>query len=164
MKWLNRSLLVPCMLWGCKHFLSSGWCGFWIWFGWSAKGRRHSLSIREYLFHMSPAKRKPTSFGPASGPTLHLPTAMNWQYSRIAFLYMFIFWKSLKLVRAFTAISWSLLPRHTMRRQSNPVIFPKVLKLRLTIFNSLKLLTFNKQLCIPLAPSATSSNLSSRPF
>lgn len=105
MTWLNRSLLVPCLLCGCKHFLSSGWCGFLIWFGWRAKGRQHSFSVTEYLFHMSHAKWKATSFW--SCIRTNFPLANSDELT--------VFWdcfslhvhllqeKSLKLVRALTS-------------------------------------------------------------
>lgn len=149
MKLLNRPLLVPCLLCGCKHFLSSGWCGFLIWFGWSAKGRHHSFSITEYLFHMSHAKWKAASFWSCIRTNFPLANSNELTVLWNCFsLHVHLQKKSLKLVRKLTSISWSLLSRHTIRRQSNPVIFPEVLKLRLTILNSLKLFASNKQLCI----------------
>lgn len=166
MKWLNRPLLVPCLLCGCKHFLSSGWCGFLIGFGWSAKGRRHSSSTTEHLFHMSHAKRKATSFWSYIRTNSPLANSNEltvlWEFFS---LHVYLLQeKSPKLVRALTSNLMEFAAKAWNEKTVNAVIFSEVLKLCLRVFNILKLFASIKQLCIPLAPCTTRSNLSSCPF
>lgn len=105
MKWLNRPLLVPCLLCGWKHFLSSRWCGFLIWFGWSAKGRCHSFSITAYLFHMSHAKLKATSFWSCIRTNSPLANSdeLTLLWDCFSLRVNLLQEKSLKLVRALTS-------------------------------------------------------------
>lgn len=70
--------------------------------------------------------------------------------------------KVLKLVRALSSNLMESAAKAFNEKTVKPSDLPR-LKLCLTIFNSLKFFASNKQLCNPLAPSATSSNLSSCP-
>jgi len=170
-KWLNRPLLVPCLLRDCKHFPSSWWCGFLIWFGWSAK-KEESLTQNSRIFVSHDSCWTEGNFILVLRQDQLSACSQQWTGNILGLLFSTcsfsisgakqkksnavststLLQKKSKLIGEHTSNLTESIPKAHNERTVKPVICPEVFKLYLIIFTSLNFFASNNQQCILLAP------------